>query len=136
MRTSESRSPAAGIARALLIVLGCACVALGAVGAVVPGMPTTVFLLVAAWAFAKSSPALAARLERSRLAAPMLRFRRTGAMTRRGKTIVLLSMWIGIVVATAAWAHAGLAIPAILAAAGVAGSYVILARVRTLGSAA
>ena len=30
-------------------------VALGAIGVVVPGMPTTVFLLIALWAFSKSS---------------------------------------------------------------------------------
>ncbi len=41
--------------RPLLIALGFTCVGLGAVGVVVPGMPTTVFLIMAAWAFARSS---------------------------------------------------------------------------------
>ena len=41
--------------RYVLIGFGWVCVALGAVGLVVPGMPTTVFLLVALWAFSKSS---------------------------------------------------------------------------------
>jgi len=41
--------------RPLLIGFGWFCVALGALGALTPGLPTTVFLIVAAWAFARSS---------------------------------------------------------------------------------
>jgi uncharacterized membrane protein YbaN (DUF454 family) len=38
-----------------LIAFGWLNVALGAIGVVVPGMPTTVFMLIAVWAFSKSS---------------------------------------------------------------------------------
>ncbi len=38
-----------------LVAFGWLNVALGAIGVVVPGMPTTVFLLIALWAFSKSS---------------------------------------------------------------------------------
>jgi uncharacterized membrane protein YbaN (DUF454 family) len=38
-----------------LFALGCVCAALGIFGLVVPGFPGTVFLIVAAWAFSRSS---------------------------------------------------------------------------------
>ena len=41
--------------RHALMAFGWVNVALGAIGIVVPGMPTTVFLLIALWAFSKSS---------------------------------------------------------------------------------
>ncbi len=41
--------------RPILIAFGWLCVALGAVGVVTPGLPTTVFIIMAAWAFARSS---------------------------------------------------------------------------------
>ena len=41
--------------RPLLIAFGWLCVALGGIGVVTPGLPTTVFIIMAAWAFARSS---------------------------------------------------------------------------------
>ena len=39
----------------ILLIVGWLCVGLGFVGIFVPGIPTTIFLIIALWAFARSS---------------------------------------------------------------------------------
>jgi uncharacterized protein len=78
------------IARAGWLLGGLVAVALGAVGIVVPGLPTTVFFIIAAWCFSHSSP----RLERWVLnlprVGPMVRDYRAGlGMPRRAKVIAI-----------------------------------------------
>mgnify|MGYP001183909489 CR=1 FL=1 len=43
------------ISKYILIALGWVCVGLAFIGAIIPGIPTTIFLIIALWAFAKSS---------------------------------------------------------------------------------
>ncbi|MGE6696063.1 YbaN family protein [Hyphomonas sp. NPDC076900] len=50
--------------RPLLILIGLVFTGLAILGAILPGMPTTVFLIVALWAFARSSERLTRWLER------------------------------------------------------------------------
>lgn len=57
----------------LLFTAGWLCVGLGAVGIVMPLFPTTPFLLVAVWAFSRSSPELAARIRNHPIAGPYVR---------------------------------------------------------------
>ena len=78
------------IARAGWLVAGLAAVAVGAIGIVVPGLPTTVFFIVAAWCFSRSSP----RLERWVLnlprIGPMVGDYRAGlGMPKRAKAIAI-----------------------------------------------
>lgn len=78
-----ARSRLARIAFALLAYTS---LGVGMVGLVVPGLPTTEFVLLAAWAAAKSSPRLAAWLENHRLFGPILHNWRNGrAVARRAK---------------------------------------------------
>ncbi len=58
--------------RAAYMALGWVSVGLAIVGAVLPVMPTTPFLIVAAWAFARGSRRMAAWLYGHRIFGPML----------------------------------------------------------------
>jgi len=61
------------VVRGLLVACGVLCVALGAAGLVLPVLPTTPFMLLAAFCFARASPALHRRLVESRLFGPTIR---------------------------------------------------------------
>lgn len=82
-----------GPARWLLAAFALLCLLLGLIGVVVPGMPTTVFILLAAWAAARSSPRLHAWLLAHRLFGPMLRdWQAGGWVSRRAKRSATLMM--------------------------------------------
>lgn len=80
--------------RLLLAALGVACVALAAIGVFVPGLPTTIFLIIAAYLFARSCPWLEERLIRNRLFAPFLRYLDGDEpMPLRAKLATMCIMW-------------------------------------------
>ncbi len=58
--------------RWLLVAAGSACLALAAIGVVTPGLPTTIFLILAAAAFTKSCPVLSDWMLRNRWMGPRL----------------------------------------------------------------
>lgn len=64
--------------------------ALGIVGAFLPLLPTTPFLLVAVWCFSRSSPRLEQWLLNHRtLGPPLQNWRREGAIAGRAKVIAI-----------------------------------------------
>lgn len=68
------------------MAVGGGALGLGAIGIVLPLLPTTPFVLVAAFAFGKSSPRLAIWLETSRTFGPIIaNWRRHGAIAPRFK---------------------------------------------------
>ncbi len=93
------------------LLLAWVCLALGIIGIVVPGLPTTPFILLAGWAAARGSTRLHAWLHAHRLFGPMLRdWERNGAVSRRAKWTASLLMAVCAVLmfwfAPVAWAAA------------------------------
>jgi uncharacterized membrane protein YbaN (DUF454 family) len=80
--------------------VGTACVGLATAGVFLPLLPTTVFLLIALWAFARGSPELADRLRANRRFGPLLRdWEDRGAIPRRAKALAVVLMavsWTGL----------------------------------------
>ncbi|WP_026437637.1 YbaN family protein [Acidovorax sp. JHL-9] len=85
--------------RWLLKVFAVLCLILGLVGVFVPGLPTTVFILMAAWAAARCSPALYRWLWHHRLFGPMLRnWANGGCVSRRAKWSATLMMGLSSII--------------------------------------
>ncbi|MDY7559144.1 YbaN family protein [Pseudomonas sp. 10B1] len=85
-------------ARVLFGILAYVSLTIGLIAIVVPGLPTTEFILLAAWAATKSSPRLSAWLENHRLFGPMLSNWRNGRLiARRAKISASVSMLICVV---------------------------------------
>ena len=74
-------------------LLAWASLLLAGLGVLLPGLPTTPFVLLSAWAAARGSPALRRRLLADRRFGPLIRdWQRDGAVDRRAKRMALLSM--------------------------------------------
>jgi uncharacterized membrane protein YbaN (DUF454 family) len=81
------------LTRLLFGLLAYVSLGIGLIAIVVPGLPTTEFILLAAWAATRSSPRLSAWLENHRLFGPILNNWRNGKIiTRRAKVSATLSM--------------------------------------------
>lgn len=69
---------------------GAIALGVGAIGAVLPVLPTTPFVILAVFAFGKGSPALARRPEESRVFGQVIAgWRQSGAITPRVKVLAL-----------------------------------------------
>ncbi len=94
-----------GLVRAIWFSTGMLALLLGGIGAILPILPTTPFIILAAFCFGKSSPQLQALLEESRLFGPMIAdWRENGAIATRYKAIAVtmmaavfaLSIWFAV----------------------------------------
>jgi len=80
--------------RLMLAALGVLCVGLAAVGVFVPGLPTTIFLIIATYLFTRSCPWLEERLIHNRLFAPFLGYLDGSTpMPMRAKLATMCIMW-------------------------------------------
>ncbi|MEP3427725.1 MAG: YbaN family protein [Roseibium sp.] len=101
-------------------LMGSGCVALGIVGAFLPLLPSTIFFIMAAGCFARSSPALEARiLEHPVFGPPVIAWREHGAISKTSKIIAITGMSFGYVMFY--WSAAPALWIAILVACGMLG---------------
>ena len=101
--------------RTAYFLLGILSLTLGAVGVILPLLPTVPFVLLAAFCFARSSPRLERWLTEHRTFGPhLLAWRTRRAISRKGKRAALLcfsaSAILGLVLLAPPWSFAPLAV--------------------------
>ena len=120
---SPARPRAGSLRRWLLAGAGVLAVGLGGIGIFVPGLPTTIFLILASYCFARSCPWLEERLLRVPLFAPYMRFIDEGRpMSARARAVSITAMWTSVLLSLA-WLRASGRLSAALAVTivGIAG---------------
>jgi uncharacterized protein len=119
------------VGRWLWFAAGWVAVGIGSIGIVVPGLPTTVFFIIAAACFSRSSPRFEQWVLSRPGVGPMVRDYRAGlGMPRRAKIAAIAS--IAVVCGLSAVIARGRPwLSAVIAAAGVAGALYIGWRVPT-----
>ncbi|MCQ0969324.1 YbaN family protein (plasmid) [Paracoccus sp. TK19116] len=79
------------------LCIGWVAMTLAAIGVALPIMPTVPFLLVAAWAFSRSSPRLRQRIRQHKRYGPAVRaWQDHGAISRLAKVWAVLAMAAGV----------------------------------------
>ncbi len=115
------------VGRALFLASGITLVGVGAVGVVVPGLPTTVFLVMALFCFKKSSPRLENWLLTHPRFGPTLRdWESDRSIKPRTKIVAIVTMWVFI--GASVFMIRNLWALALILALGVFGTWYILTR--------
>ncbi len=107
------------------LAVGYASLGLGLAGIVLPLLPTTPFVILAAWCFARSNPALAARLYENPRFGPLLTtWRDQRAIPLRAKIWALLTLALSYAITV--WLVRSPSLPFVLAAImGSVGLYIV-----------
>ena len=82
----------------VLITIGWSCVGLAFVGTFVPGIPTTIFLIIALWAFAKSSKKFHSWLLNHKRFGPILQNWESHKVVPRKAKILMVILQISAVI--------------------------------------
>lgn len=87
------------IARGAYVGAGFGFVGLGVLGAILPGLPSTVFFILALWAFKKSSPRFERWLLENRMIGPTLRdWDEHRSIRRRTRNFAIGLIWVTITI--------------------------------------
>jgi|TARA_B100001094_G_scaffold51342_1_gene46880 uncharacterized protein len=119
------------IAKILWVILGSLFVAIGAIGAVVPGLPTTIFLILAAACYIRSSQKLYDWLITNKTFGPYLKDYREGRGMPRNAKILAVSMIVLFAGYAAFFAIEDLIIRIIVGVSGIIGIFYVLFKVPT-----
>ncbi len=117
--------------RSLLIIFGILCVLAGTVGTVVPGLPTTPFLLLASWLFYQSSPRLRNKLLASWLGTYIRDYEKQKGITLRKKVWIIIFMSLMCTISVVFFIHSAI-LRWVVALAGIIGGLVVLFCVPTV----
>lgn len=114
----------------VVLLIGFTATGLAMAGAVLPGLPTTPFLLVALWAFARSSNRLYVWIQRVRLLQVALiearRFEQKGAIRPGMKYLALAMAWASVVFTVVTVGRTHPVLLSLVALAAIAGTIFIL----------
>lgn len=99
--------------RPVYILVGMVSLVLGAVGIVLPLLPTTPFLLLSAFCFARSSRRLHSYLVNHPVLGEYISNYYNHTMTRAHKVRTIVMLWVSIILSTAYLAWSGLTISAV-----------------------
>lgn len=88
------------LTRSVYIVVGLSSMGLAVLGALLPGLPTTVFLLIALWAFSRSSERMHAWVKRMPIFREALvhveRYHAERSISRGVKTVAVSCAWASV----------------------------------------
>ena len=126
VQDQEHPKVASGVWRGAYISLGCLFVVLAGLGAALPVLPTTPFLLVASACFVRSSPALNQRLLRSRLFGPLLRDWQQHRGVRLHVRVTAVTVLLGTVAASILFGELSLPLLILLILLALVGLVVVL----------
>ena len=87
------------VKKLILTASGCICLGLGAVGVVLPVMPTTPFVLLAALCFSAGNNKIAKWLQQSRVFGPYIEnYHTKQGVSRTRKAVSIIFVWTGLII--------------------------------------
>ncbi|MCF8390369.1 MAG: YbaN family protein [Bacteroidales bacterium] len=118
----------------ILIILGTLSLCVGVIGIMIPGLPTTPFVLLTAGLYIKSSDKLYQKLLSTRLIGSYLtEFQTNKGMTKKSKLLAIASMWIMILISILFFIDT-ISLRLIIAVIGLIGTFVMGLMVPTVKS--